>query len=58
MVKYRELFPNATKNEYLYKKDQKFERVIRCVRLKHNENEENSDEEQEKKTTVEGNLKF
>lgn len=55
MIKYRELFPNATKSEYLYKKNHTFERVVRCVRLKHNENEENSDEEQEKKTAIEGN---
>lgn len=60
MLKYRELYPNATENEYLYKKEPRNEKVVRCIKLKHNKNKENP-EEQEKKI-VEGkgvfNLKF
>lgn len=55
MLKYRELYPNATKSEYLYKKDPKNEKVIRCIKLKSN-GKEKPEKEQEKKIAVEGNL--
>lgn len=54
MVKYRELFPNANKSEYLNKKNPQYEKVIRCIRLKCSENKKAS-EELEKKT-IEGNV--
>lgn len=50
MLKYRELYPNATENEYLYKKEPRNEKIVRCIKLKYNENKENP-EEQGKKVT-------
>lgn len=49
MLKYRELYPNATEEEYLYKKVPN-ERIVRCIKLKYNEEQENS----EKKMVIEG----
>lgn len=34
MVKYRELYPEASESEYLLKKEPKQEKVIRCIKLK------------------------
>lgn len=54
MLKYRELHPNATENEYLKRKnDPNSEKVVRCIRLKNVENLDNTQLEQ-KKITVEG----
>lgn len=55
MLKYRDLFPNAPKSEYLYKKDPKNEKVIRCIKLKYSDDNETPEREREKKTIVEGN---
>lgn len=55
MLKYRELYPNATESEYLYKKDPRNEKVIRCIKLKNFKNTLNSEKEHENKTAVEGN---
>lgn len=53
MLKYRELYPDAPKSEYLYKKKiPKKERVIRCIKLKCIE--KIPEVELEKKTVVEG----
>jgi len=57
MLKYRELYPNATESEYLYKKEPKNEKIVRCIKLKNSEDTENPDKEQENKTAVEGTLK-
>lgn len=55
MLKYREIFPNATVSEYSYKKEPKSEKVVRCIRLKSSEQIENPEKENEKKIFVEGN---
>ncbi|XP_060881475.1 uncharacterized protein LOC132952960 isoform X5 [Metopolophium dirhodum] len=54
LLKYRDLYPNATENEYLCKKERKNEKIVRCIKLKNSEDTENPDKEQEKKTAVEG----
>ncbi|VVC36367.1 Winged helix-turn-helix DNA-binding domain,B-block binding subunit of TFIIIC [Cinara cedri] len=54
MLKYRELYPNATKSEYSYKKDSKNEKVIRCIKLKYSDNKENSNRAQDNKIIFEG----
>lgn len=54
MLKYRELYPNATESEYLYKKEPRSEKIVRCIKLKRSEDTENTDKEQENKTVVEG----
>lgn len=56
MLKYREIYPNATKNEYLKKDDPSSEKFVRCIRLKNVEDLDNTEIEQ-KKIVVEG-LKF
>jgi len=55
MLKYRELYPNATESEYLYKKEPRNEKVVRCIKLKNIEDTENSNKEHENKISVEGN---
>lgn len=57
MLKYRELYPNATENEYLYKKEPRNEKIVRCIKLKYNDNKENPEDEQEKKV-IEGKEVF
>jgi len=52
MLKYRELYPNATESEYLYKKEPKNEKVVRCIKLKNS-----VETEHENKTAVEGSNK-
>lgn len=52
MLKYRELYPNATESEYLYKKEPKNEKVVRCIKLKNS-----VETEHENKTVVEGRNK-
>lgn len=49
MLKYRELYPNATESEYLYKKEPKNEKVVRCIKLKNS-----VETEHENRTAVEG----
>lgn len=56
MLKYRELYPNATESEYLYKKEPRNEKIVRCIKLKNIEDTENADKEQENKPAVEGSL--
>jgi len=56
MVNYRELYPNATKSEYLYKKEPKIEKLVRCIKLKNYENKANFETELEKKMEVEGKM--
>jgi len=53
MVKYRELYPNATVSEYSYKKERKNEKLIRCIKLKNSEDTDNLDKEQKNKTAIE-----
>lgn len=55
MVKYRDLYPNATEDEYLYKKVPRNERRVRCIKLKYSEEQKNSEKELEKKMAIEGN---
>lgn len=57
MLKYRELYPNATESEYSCKKEPKSEKIVRCIKLKNSENTESQDKEQENKTAVEGTHK-
>lgn len=54
-LKYREIYPNATESEYLYKKEPRNEKILRCIKLKKNEDEDNLELEQEKKVAIEGN---
>jgi len=58
MLKYRELFPNATVSEYSYKKAPMYEKVIRCIRLKRSDDKENPSEEELEKKTTEGKETF
>lgn len=54
MLKYRLLHPDASKTEYLRKTNETTkEKVIRCIRLKHSEVQDNESNEY-KKTSVEG----
>lgn len=58
MLKYRLLHPDAPKTEYLRQKNETDkEKVIRCIRLKHSEVQENSKieaVEANNKTAIEG----
>ncbi|XP_050429268.1 uncharacterized protein LOC126838682 [Adelges cooleyi] len=47
ILKYRELFPNATINEYLSKKEPRTEKVLRCIQLKCNNKPDNLNSEPE-----------
>jgi len=57
MLKYRELYPNATESEYSCKKEPKNEKIVRCIKLKKSDEIENPDKEQEIKIAVDGRLK-
>lgn len=48
------MYPNATEDEYLYKKVPKKEKLIRCIKLKYVEDKDNNEKEHEKKIAVEG----
>ncbi|XP_025417510.1 general transcription factor 3C polypeptide 1 isoform X2 [Sipha flava] len=54
ILKYRDLYPNATESEYLYKKEPRKEKLIRCIKLKDLVDKDNSEKEHEKKIVVEG----
>jgi hypothetical protein len=50
------LYPNATESEYLYKKEPRKEKLIRCIKLKDLVDKDNSEKEHEKKIVVEGGV--
>lgn len=52
------MYPNATENEYLYKKEPKKEKLIRCIKLKYSEDKDNSEKEHEKKMVNEGSASY
>ncbi|XP_050532028.1 general transcription factor 3C polypeptide 1 isoform X2 [Daktulosphaira vitifoliae] len=53
-LNYRDLYPNATKTEYINKKDPKVERTLRCIQLKQEYETKNQDLQIEKKLDIKG----